>query len=191
MAPATAKATLTFKSSKAKVATVDANGKVTAVGKGKAKITVQDANYKKVKAVITVTVAAAPVSDAKDLIVCWGKTPAFAISKFGFKKEYDQEIDEGGGLREFQLTGKGCVLCGTGKTYETATVQEIQIFDDSPYNIDGLSIGMKRADVLATLKSKGWKYSNKVDDQEYYKKGQMALAINNGDALEYAILLTP
>ena len=54
LAPETAQSALTWTSSKPKVATVDANGLVTPVGAGKAKITV--ATYNKKKATITVTV---------------------------------------------------------------------------------------------------------------------------------------
>ena len=52
--PATAQSALTWKTNKAKIATVDANGVVTAVKKGKAKITVT--TYNKKKATITVNV---------------------------------------------------------------------------------------------------------------------------------------
>ncbi|MBQ8110035.1 MAG: leucine-rich repeat protein [Clostridia bacterium] len=54
LAPETARATLTWKSSKTKVATVDAGGVVTPLAEGKAKITVTTQNKK--KAAITVTV---------------------------------------------------------------------------------------------------------------------------------------
>ena len=54
LSPATAKATLKWKSSKAKIAKVDANGTVTALKEGTAKITVQTHNKK--KATITVKV---------------------------------------------------------------------------------------------------------------------------------------
>ena len=54
LAPETARTTLTWKSGKAKVAAVDGDGVVTALGEGKAKLTVATANRK--KATITVTV---------------------------------------------------------------------------------------------------------------------------------------
>ncbi len=54
LAPASARATLTWSSNKPKVATVDGNGVVTPHGEGKAKITVKTHNKK--KATITVTV---------------------------------------------------------------------------------------------------------------------------------------
>ena len=54
LSPATAQSALTWKTSKAKVATVDGNGLVTAYAKGKAKITVM--TYNKKKATITVNV---------------------------------------------------------------------------------------------------------------------------------------
>ena len=56
LSPETARTVLTWKSSKAKVASVDGNGVVTALAKGKAKITVTTANRK--KATIAVTVQA-------------------------------------------------------------------------------------------------------------------------------------
>ena len=54
VSPASARASYAWKSSKAKVATVDGNGLVTAVGKGSAKITVTTQNKK--KATVTVKV---------------------------------------------------------------------------------------------------------------------------------------
>lgn len=58
LAPATAQSRLTWKSSKGKIASVDANGLVTAKKTGKAKITVTTRNKK--KATITITVVNAP-----------------------------------------------------------------------------------------------------------------------------------
>ena len=54
--PSTAKSELTWKSSKKKIATVDATGTVKALKKGKVKITVTTKKNKKVKATITVKV---------------------------------------------------------------------------------------------------------------------------------------
>ena len=54
LAPATARATLTWKSSKAAVASVDANGWVVPLGEGKAKITVTTHNKKKATIAVTV-----------------------------------------------------------------------------------------------------------------------------------------
>ena len=54
LAPATARATLTWTSNKAKVATVDANGWVVPQGEGKAKITVTTHNKKKATIAVTV-----------------------------------------------------------------------------------------------------------------------------------------
>ena len=54
LTPATARATLTWKSNKAKVATVDGNGVVYPVGEGKAKITVTTHNKKKATIAVTV-----------------------------------------------------------------------------------------------------------------------------------------
>ena len=55
LSPAGAISALEWTSSKPKVAVVDANGVVTAVGEGKAKITVKTANKKKAKLTVTVT----------------------------------------------------------------------------------------------------------------------------------------
>lgn len=54
LTPDTSKTTFTWTSGKARVATVDAGGLVTAVGKGKAKITVRTANKKRATIVIQV-----------------------------------------------------------------------------------------------------------------------------------------
>jgi len=54
LAPTTARATLTWTSSKPGVASVDANGLVTPLGEGKAKITVQTHNRKKAKITVKV-----------------------------------------------------------------------------------------------------------------------------------------
>ena len=73
--PATAKSALTWTSNKTKIATVDANGKVTPVAEGKAKITVKTANKK--KAVITVTVVD-PYKPAS-LAINQGKTATMTV----------------------------------------------------------------------------------------------------------------
>ena len=54
LTPATSQTALTWTSSRARVATVDANGLVTAASKGRAKITVKTANKKKARIVINV-----------------------------------------------------------------------------------------------------------------------------------------
>ena len=74
LAPEGAATTYTWTSSDKKVATVDKNGKVTAVGKGKTKITVKTENEK--KAVCTVTVKEAPksVKLSKEITLKKGET---------------------------------------------------------------------------------------------------------------------
>ena len=54
LTPGTARTTLTWKSDKSKIASVDRNGAVTALSKGKAKITVTTANKKKASISVTV-----------------------------------------------------------------------------------------------------------------------------------------
>ena len=62
LAPATAVSTLTWKTSKARYATVDANGLVTGVAKGSAKITVITDNRKKATVTVKVVDPYAPLS---------------------------------------------------------------------------------------------------------------------------------
>ncbi len=66
LSPENAISTLTWTSSKAKVATVDANGLVNAVGKGTATVTVKTANGKKAKCKVTVKENVEPSKPSED-----------------------------------------------------------------------------------------------------------------------------
>ena len=75
--PATARATLTWKSNKAKVATVDGNGVVYPVGEGKAKITVTTHNKKKATIAVTVVDPYKPLG----VSIAQGKTLTIKVNQ--------------------------------------------------------------------------------------------------------------
>ena len=153
LSPSTAKADLTFKSSKKSVATVDANGKVIAVKKGTAKITVTAKNNKKAKATITITVKKAAPS--KDLLTYIGMPIAKAAKQLNFKIA-DFSTDP----KPFFIAGSGpASLWASGKKADTALIDEVEIENsDSKYCIAGVTIGMKWSDAQTLLKSSGWTY---------------------------------
>ncbi len=77
LAPETARTALTWKSGKAKVATVDADGVVTALGEGKAKITVATANKKKATIAVTVVNPYKPTG----VSICQGKALTLKVGE--------------------------------------------------------------------------------------------------------------
>ena len=164
LAPATAKATLTWKSSKAKVVTVDGNGKLTAVGKGKAKITVQAANNKKAKTTITVTVVEgqAPV-DGKDLSSWLGKKASAVESALGAKPQVESTS---GGITTYKLTGNGFYMAAKGASYAEATVSMIAIEGQgkSDFNVCGYNTKTMTYDqAIARAKSNKWTIKSNND----------------------------
>ncbi len=88
--PESAISTLTWSGGKAKVATVDANGVVTAVGKGKVTITVKTGNGKKAKCKVTVIEPKEVVNriELKDYIA------RVNASAYIYPDEYEKEIRE-------------------------------------------------------------------------------------------------
>lgn len=167
LTPETAQSALTWKSSKPGVATVDANGVVTAVGKGKAKITAQDANYKKVKAVIAITVAAgeappAPV-DGNDLSVWLNKPASTVESTLGTTSQIESTSD---GITVFKLTGNDFYMTAKGASYPEATISMIVIQGQgkSERNICGFDVKTMTYDqAIAKAKADKWTIQNNDD----------------------------
>ena len=77
LAPASARATLTWKSSKPKVVTVDGNGRLTPIGEGKAKITVTTHNKKKA----TITVQVVDPYKPLGISIAQGKTVTLKVGQ--------------------------------------------------------------------------------------------------------------
>ena len=163
LTPDTAKSALTWKSNKPGVATVDANGVVTAVGKGKAKITAQDGNYKKVKATIAITVTGGeappepePVPvDAKDLSAWLDKPAPTAESALGLKVEVETSSD---GIT-YKLNGSGFYMNAKGADYASATITWIAVQGQgkSDFNICGFNtMGMTYDQALEKAKADKW-----------------------------------
>ena len=139
--PSTARKDLTFKSSKKSVATVDANGKVTAIKKGTAKITVTSKSNKKAKATITIKVNKAPKVSGKDLFDLIGKTADYAIQNYSLKvaKSYDE-----GGDHWIVLRGDGISIITIGKTTADAVFYSADIYTPCKHNLNGVTFGMEK-----------------------------------------------
>ena len=164
--PATAIATLTWKSSKPKVAAVDGNGVVTAVAKGTAKITVQAANNKKAKATITITVAAgeapAPVTDSKDLSAWLGKPATEAESALGLARGTDTNNTG----TYYKLAGSGFYMYLSSSDYASATINWVAIEGQgkSDLNICGFNVnGMTYDQAVEKAKADKWTIKNNDD----------------------------
>jgi phosphotransferase system HPr-like phosphotransfer protein len=163
VSPATANAALTWKSSNAKVAVVNAGGMVTAIGKGTAKITVQDANYKKVKATFTVKVTATGANTNKDLTTAYGMTAKQAEKRFGIKHSGIGQARTDGAYNFWMVKkakdGSEIRLKAVGPTFEQAVVV-FGMFNDGSYNLAGVKFGMRFEDAIALLSSTGWNCSD-------------------------------
>ena len=171
LVPATAKATLTWKSNKPKIATVDSNGVVTAVGKGKVTITVQASNNKKAKAVIKLTVSEAkpgptPAND-KDLYPYLGKPLKNVIDRFSF--EYVREKDDKDGHYFVSSTKEGEVfITSRGNNFEASIIDEITIIaKNTDYNFCGIIQGMRHEQAQAIMKKEGWTSLGEVGEELY------------------------
>ena len=166
--PATAKGTLMWKSSKSKVATVDSTGKVTAIGKGKATITVQAANNKKAKATIRITVQeGAPFTHAKDLYPYLGKPVGTVMERFGF--EYVREKDDKyGHYYTLRTKNDEVYLESRGDSLEASIIDDIFIFaKDTDYNFRGVFEGMRHDQAKAILEKDGWTSLGEVGEELY------------------------
>ena len=164
LAPATAKATLTWKSSKGTVASVDANGVVTAAGKGKAKITAQAVNNKKAKTTISVNVVAgeAPV-DAKDLSAWLDKPASAAEGTFGLKPQIESSSD---GITTYKLVGSGFYMIAKGADYGTAKITWVAIEGQgkTDLNICGFNtLNMTYDQALEKAKADKWTIKSNDD----------------------------
>ena len=169
LTPSTARNDLTYKSSKKSVATVDANGKVTAVKKGTAKITVTSKSNKKAKATITIKVNKA-AGGAPDVSAYIGQK-ASAVNKTLKLKVNTKD------WKTTVLEGDGFILRtnGSGSNLDKLTIAGVSLYKANGHNYKGLSVGMKFADVNAKLEAMGWDVPSAEYDEEVYG--------DNGDAV--------
>ena len=188
LVPATAKANLIWKSGKTKVATVDANGKVMALKKGKAKITVKAANNKKAKATITINVLAAPANPANyDLFNALGMNGKAAMQKYGAKA-----VKDGNG---YYLGGKANFAFyledekNIDSRINSVAVGDLARGQTSLWNIAGIKFGTTVSESSAILGNAGWKtvtaYSSE-DEYALFAKGNLRISIDyvNGAACQ-------
>ena len=149
LSPATARTTLTWKSSKTKIAKVDSSGVVAPVAEGKAKITVTTANKKKAEITVTVVDPYKPssvsISEGKIAVLNMGDTvqlnavlaPATARSTLTWKSSKTKiaTVDSNG-----IVTPKGegtAKITVTTSNKKTATIS-IHVVD--PYKPTGVTL---------------------------------------------------
>ena len=178
--PATAQTTLIWKSSNPKVAAVDANGAVTAIKKGKAKITAQANNNKKAKATITINVSAAPEDPAKyDLLGVFGMSGKAAMDKYGAKLVKDGEtyFVKGKDNYAFYLEDEKNV----NSRVNFIAVGDLAKGKKSLWNIAGVKFGTTVSETSAILGAAGWTtlspYSASEQDA-LFAKGNLRLSID-------------
>ena len=166
LTPSTARNDLTYKSSKKSVATVDANGKVTAVKKGTAKITVTSKSNKKAKATITIKVTKA-AGVAPDVSTYIGQKASTVNKVFKLKvntKDWKTTVLEGDGI-VFHTNGSGSKL-------DKLAIAGVTLYKANGRNYKGLSVGMKFADVNAKLEAMGWN-ADEYDEEVYGESGDV------------------
>ena len=137
-----------WSSSNKKVATVDANGVVTGVKKGTAKITIKTGNGK--KATCKVTVKGTAITASKNLMDYIGKGLKASASMLGWTTK--------GETSDSVLYSKGgCSIDGQGQLYfDTAKVNFVSISDNSEYNINGIKWGIQFQSALRQMEDTGW-----------------------------------
>ena len=161
LSPATARSTLTFKSSKKSVATVDANGNVKALKAGTAKITVTASNNKKAKATFTVKVRV-PIS--YELAPWMGKNIKQFSKQYKMSVKSKTEYSGYHGYDNYRKTD----TCKNASIEVTAdilspskaklknaasTINTIRIKSTSKYSLFGVKVGMNYSEAWATAKA--------------------------------------
>ena len=168
--PANSISDLTWSTSNAAVAVVDANGYVTIVGPGTATITVVTVNGKTAKFKVTVK-----GSTERDLSFYFGaKLKEIATNIGGMNLgEYGSEF--------VCYEGHNIALLAT---WTQETITGFVLYGDSNYTIFGLKIGMDRKTVGQTLSQ--WKLvSSKNDSELYYSEDYSISVVYNGDLLTH------
>ena len=149
--------TLTWSSSKPKVATVDANGLVVAVGKGKTTITVQPVDYKKVKAAIMITVNSNDTTYSKDLSTCLNMNAQLVKDMYGLKQvEQMEEMFLDLGKSVTMTYSKNDMEKYTKDDIATSVIDQIMIYGKCDYTICGVCYGMSANEAKFVLQSAGW-----------------------------------
>ena len=157
---------------------MDANGRVTALQKGTAKITVTSKSNKKAKATISITVKVAPVN--LDLSVYYGQNAKTVKSKLGLIEDSDNPFPHGDGeyAYAFGLHSSNrknatpiisMVGLGASSTISGSIIRKISLYNSSKYNIYGVSCGISIKDAENILQKAGWRLVDKWNDGcEYY-----------------------
>ena len=175
LAPATAQSTLTWKSSKKKIASVDANGLVTAKKKGKTTITVKTRNGKKAKIKVTVTKAAAQPGNRIDLSAYLGQNLGQTAKKFGLKWN-SSDITGYYSSKQLEMSWE------LEKYWDEAEVQCITIKKDpkGKYSLYGLYLGMSDVDAIGALAALGFKANGTLGSAYEYSTGKGSLYVTFG-----------
>ena len=161
VSPATASQAVKWKSSKTSVATVDATGLVTAKKAGSAKIT---ATAGKKSASFTVTVKKAP--KVRTDLFPYLRTPMLdTAKKLGLKEKKPPKSDVGGWELTYGNSYFSVTLYNEDCNENPIPIDIIDLTSDPKglYSMDGLTIGMKKADANAVLAEKGWSYASGYD----------------------------
>ena len=159
LSPSTAKSDLNYKSSRKSVATVDPNGRITALRKGTAKITVTAKNNKKAKATITVKVLS---EKDFDLTPWFGKSIGRFGKKYHLKVNSEIEYRTPEGYDNYYLKTQVCKsgyfeatgFCMSDNNNSkfknsTACIEAIILDKASRYSLFGVTVGMDRAKAYA------------------------------------------
>lgn len=208
--PESAVSILTWSSSKAKVATVDGGGLVTALAKGKATITVRTANGKKAKCRVTVqpgNAPDAPVAPAEPETPVAPVTPVApegAMELIDYLKTRDQAyaLASALGLSKWDLGPDAPVIAVYGSDDVMLQIENrhdyfLTVFASSNgrYSLDGVTTTMRFDEAAAALQSRGWAYGFAVPAYDengvergtnhYYEKN-----VSNDDRRDNFVLTT-
>ena len=210
--PEGAISTLTWTSSKPKVATVDANGLVTAVGKGKATITVKTANGKKAKCAVTVNKASAPVAPDTPGTPDTPVTPVTPVTPdaptelIDYLRTRDQTYALAGKLKleQWEIPAGAPVIAVYDNDEVFIEIENshdywltVYATSNGRYSLDGVTTTMSVDQAAATLQSRGWAYSfsQPVYDEDgkvqqgtgyYYEKN-----VSADERADTFVLITP
>ena len=182
LSPSTAKSTLTFKSSKPKIASVNASGKITALKKGTAKITVTANNNKKAKTTFTVKVLS---PSAFELAGWMGKPITRFAKKFNVPMQskiyyVDAKADWGEDFENFYRKEQFCqneFISAWGRVERkkndsklkstTSLIESLSIEKASRYTLFGVKVGMDRATAYAIADAYGAAHFKKWNNGFY------------------------
>ena len=157
--PAGTWATMTWTSSNPKVATVDKNGLVKAVGKGKATITVKTNNGKKAKCTVTVKGKGEPSELSGYLKSYSGTLNLVKILNLTGVKKYDED--------------EGAYTCYKNdkliiSVYSDYVWINLLAGSKGKYSVEGVKTTMSAKKAIATLEKRGW-VDYEDDEEDFFK----------------------